>query len=283
MHASHGILTPAHLEFLQCSILACQHRYARRMVGSEWPRPARADTVQTLRYYYLRGLVHMGCEEWQWAVRSFWACMSIPFEGVSAIMIAAWKKMILCQCLLGSNTSVPLAVSNAVTRVLTTREGESQNIPAYRDLVKAFQANDQVQFMALQQTHGALYESDGTMGMVERLAAEVHHRRVRHLASIYSVISLQQLSNELQVPVANLQLLLSQVDGLKAKMDESDFLSLELVNADPISQDGLAQLMDLAERIRALDVSIASSSSYLHLKDTSSRAAIPGPMGVAEL
>ena len=224
----------------------------------------------------------MGCEEWQWAVRSFWTCLSIPFEGVSAVVIAAWKKMVLCQCMLGGNTSLPPAVSNAITRILTTREGDCQNIPAYRDIVKAFQGNDQAQFMALQKTHAAVYQADGTMGMAERLATEVVHRRVRQLASVYSVISLRQLSDKLQVPVANLPVLLSQVNGLTAKA-ESDFLSLELVDSDPISQDGFAQLMDLAERIRALDLSIASSSRYQHMKDTSFRASMTGPLGVAEL
>lgn len=284
MQAAPASLTPAHVEFLQCSILAAQYRYARRMVNSEWPRPIPGcDTVQTLRYYYLRGLLHMGCEEWQWAVRSFWTCLSVPFEGISAVMIAAWKKMVLCQCLLGCPTNLPPAVSNAMTRFLTTREGDNQNVAAYRDLAKAFQGNNQVQFMALQQTHATVWQTDGTNGMVERLATEVLHRRVRHLASVYSVISLEQLANELQVPVESLPLLISQVNGLAVKM-EAEFLSLDLVETYPISPDGLEQLVDLSERIRTLDLSIASSPRFQNLKDNSSaRASMPGPLGVAEL
>jgi hypothetical protein len=169
-----------------------------------------------------------------------------------------------------------------MSRFLTTREGESQNIPAYRDLVKAFQGSDQVQFTALQQTHGEVWQTDGTTGLVDRLATEVLHRRVRHLASVYSVISLDQLSNELQVPVGNLPLLLEQVNGLTVRTD-GDFLSLDLVEANPISQEGLIQLMDLTERIRAIDLSIASSARYQHLKDSSNRTATSGPLGVAEL
>jgi hypothetical protein len=283
MHAAPASLTAAHVEFLQCSVLAAQYHYARRMVDMEWPRPIQgSELVQTLRYFYLRGLVHMGCEEWQWAVRSFWTCLSVPFEGISAIVIAAWKKMVLCQCLLGGSTGLPPATSNAMSRFLTTREGESQNIPAYRDLVKAFQGSDQVQFTALQQTHGEVWQTDGTTGLVDRLATEVLHRRVRHLASVYSVISLDQLSNELQVPVGNLPLLLEQVNGLTVRTD-GDFLSLDLVEANPISQEGLIQLMDLTERIRAIDLSIASSARYQHLKDSSNRTATSGPLGVAEL
>jgi hypothetical protein len=297
--ASPGILTHAHVEFLQCSILAGQYRYAHRIVHSEWPRPGSADvvTVPTLRYYYLRGLVYMGCEDWQWAVRAFWTCLSVPFDGISQIAICAWKKLMFCQCILSSAeetvvTSVPANMSNAMTRFLTTREGDTneEHVSAYRNLVKAFQTSNQVQFTALQQTHANVWQADGNTGMVERLAIALLHRRVRHLASIYSVISMEQLAKELQVAVDTLPLLLSQVEGLKFTI-EAEFLVLDLVEAKHgnISQEGLGQLMDLAERVRTLDLSIATSSRYQHLKDGSSSSstrvamAAAGPLGVAEL
>lgn len=284
MHAAPGILTPSHVEFLQCCILAGQYRYARRAVATDWPRPMKGMPVsQTLRYYYLRGLVHMGCEEWQWAVRSFWTCLSIPSDGISAIVIVAWKRLVLCQCLLGSPTSLPPTASPAVTRFFTTREGESQNILVYRDLIKAVQVNDRARFLSLQQMHAAVWEADHNTGMVKRLATEVLHRCVRHLASVYSVISLQQLGDELQIPTVEVPLLLSQVSGLVANLDPDGMFSLELAEMDIISSEGLAEIMELADRIRALDISIATSTRYQHLKDSSTRVPFPGPLGVAEL
>jgi hypothetical protein len=223
----------------------------------------------------------MGCEDWQWAVRSFWTCVSISSDGISAIVIVAWKKLVLCQCLLSSPTSLPPAASPAVTRFFTTQEGESQNILIYHDLIKFFQANDRIGFLALQHTHAAVWEADRNTGMVQRLVTEVLHRCVRHLASVYSVISLKQLGDELQIPPDDVPLLLSQVDGLVANLDPDGMFSLELAETDVISTEGLAELMGLAERIRALDMSISTSARYQNLKD--SRAPFAGPLGVAEL
>lgn len=292
MNASPSVLTGAHTEFLQCSILAAQYRFARRMCNGEWPRPveARNGNEQTLRYYYLRGLVEMGNEEWQWAVRAFWTCLSIPVEGVSAIAINAWKKMVYCQLLLGIPTSLPSAISNSMTRFLTTqREGEAEHISAYRNVIKAFQTENQVEFTALFQTHAAVWQADGTTGMMERLAIQLLHNRVCHLASVYSVISMEQLARELAVEVGTLPLLLQKVEGLMVEMD-GEWLSLKLKET-PQLQNGstsLEQLMYLTERIRAMDLSIASSARYQHLKDgsgnvASARANLAGPLGVAEL
>jgi hypothetical protein len=41
----------------------------------------------------------MACGSKRLAVRCFWTCLSVPGDAVSAIQIAAWKKMVLVQCL----------------------------------------------------------------------------------------------------------------------------------------------------------------------------------------
>lgn len=93
-------LQQASVEFLQCAILAEQYRYASRLVQDTWPRPTESSSVkQVLRYYYLRGMVHLGCNDFTMAHRCFWTCLSIPAENVSKIMLEAWKKMLLVQCL----------------------------------------------------------------------------------------------------------------------------------------------------------------------------------------
>ena len=94
-------LQQASTEFLQCAILAEQYRYASRLIQDTWPRPSESSSVkQVLRYYYLRGMVHLGCNDFTMAHRCFWTCLSIPAENVSKIMLEAWKKLLLVQCLL---------------------------------------------------------------------------------------------------------------------------------------------------------------------------------------
>ena len=98
-------LTQVQVEFLQACLYAQQYRYAESWVLHTWPRPAgglgttSSSMVRlVLRYFYLRGTVHIGCANWKWARRCFWTCLSIPSDMVSAIAIAAWKKLVLVHC-----------------------------------------------------------------------------------------------------------------------------------------------------------------------------------------
>ena len=93
-------LTAIQVEFLQACIYAEQYSYAERSVRGTWPRPNATTSVrQVLRYFYLRGVVHVGCDQRDMAARCFRTCLCVPAEVVSAIVVAAWKKLVLVQCL----------------------------------------------------------------------------------------------------------------------------------------------------------------------------------------
>jgi hypothetical protein len=102
-----SILHHAHVEFLHCCVLAEQYRYAERLMRTDsWPRPtSMVSSKQVLRYFYLRGIVHLGCDHYRLAHRCFWTCLTVPAEVSSKIAIAAWKKLVLVQCLLQSKTA----------------------------------------------------------------------------------------------------------------------------------------------------------------------------------
>lgn len=63
-------------------------------------------TTETyLRYFYYLGMIRVGCDDLEGAVAAFSVCLTVPSQAVSAITIAARKKMILCRCLLSDPTS----------------------------------------------------------------------------------------------------------------------------------------------------------------------------------
>jgi hypothetical protein len=78
------------VEFMQCALLAGQYRYAARVVGDDWPLPGKGMSAElVLRYFYLRGLLHIGSGNLKLAVRCFWTVLSVPCECVSAIAVDA--------------------------------------------------------------------------------------------------------------------------------------------------------------------------------------------------
>jgi hypothetical protein len=94
-------LTLAQVEFVQACIYAQQYRYGEDVVAAHWPRPTHSTVPLkwVLRYYYLRGTLHLGAGNWAMARRCYWTCLSVPADDVvSSIAVAAWKKLVLVQC-----------------------------------------------------------------------------------------------------------------------------------------------------------------------------------------
>lgn len=121
-------LSQVGVEFLQCALLAEQYRYAARLVDGTWPRPDMTVNVKlVLRYYYLRGMIHLGCNDFVMAHRCFWTCLSVPAEVCCKIAVEAWKKLVLVQCLMNdgtdpenNKTSLPKSLPTCMGRLLTS-------------------------------------------------------------------------------------------------------------------------------------------------------------------
>jgi hypothetical protein len=106
IHSIHS-LTPFDPEFIQICLLAGQYRYAQSFLQS---RPVcnmtldfpnfRLHPTMYLRYHYYAGLVHIGCDDWNSSLDSFYLCLTIPCQSLSAISIAARKKSLLVECIL---------------------------------------------------------------------------------------------------------------------------------------------------------------------------------------
>ena len=68
--------------------------------SSSSPMMMRLHPTMYLRYHYYAGLVHIGCDDWNSSLDSFYLCLTIPCQTVSAVSIAARKKSLLVECIL---------------------------------------------------------------------------------------------------------------------------------------------------------------------------------------
>jgi hypothetical protein len=102
MHENERYITCVHSAFLEAAILAQQYVAAEQHIASSWPTidHTTGSAKDVLRYYYLRGIVHMGCHNWILAMRCFYVCLCFPSKSyVSAMTVAAYKKYVLLSCL----------------------------------------------------------------------------------------------------------------------------------------------------------------------------------------
>mmetsp|Transcript_13225 Transcript_13225/g.15381 ORF Transcript_13225/g.15381 Transcript_13225/m.15381 type:complete len:348 (-) Transcript_13225:518-1561(-) len=102
--SSSNSFTQAHVEFLQCCILASQYSFASKFLN-EYPihnfNKKNISTENVLRYFYFKGIVHIGNQDYKSAVAAFSFCLAVPTKGiVSLITIEARKKIILAKCFL---------------------------------------------------------------------------------------------------------------------------------------------------------------------------------------
>jgi len=104
---SSDILTPAHVEFLQCCLLASQYNFARaftaenpiRTISTSKSNNFLLSSESYLRYHYFLGLIHLGCDDYTSAISAFETCLTVPSKIVSCVTIEARKKMLLAECL----------------------------------------------------------------------------------------------------------------------------------------------------------------------------------------
>lgn len=385
--ASVPALTNAHVEFLQAAAYAEQYRYAERAVGDSWPlptSPAMVNVRDVLRYYYLRGCVHLGCQNLEWAVRCFCACLVVPAETASAVAIAAYKKLILARCLtlpanqgkekqpgasaLAGPLQLPKAAPSCLSRFLSSAfqakssppssspwaslaaaavfappganpeeeheamlvandgpqqggdsegpsalaasvagrgrnrnagnsDNQSLGVKAYGDFVTAFMRLEHEALDKIVQDHQPLFARDENMGLIKQCLSEFRKRQVYYYSRIYSVLSLQDLSNFLQYPVPELRGLLMQLSMEKVwsiQIDDAKGLVHfpRLVELPPAGNEEAQalQLMELTSMVQKLDLAVSASPKYLSIvKNTVRRSAdgaaakATGPRGVAEI
>jgi len=72
----------------------------KRSSSSSFPKPKPLLSSESfLRYFYYLGMIHLGCDDYNAALSVFDICLKVPANIISAIVIAARKKMILARCL----------------------------------------------------------------------------------------------------------------------------------------------------------------------------------------
>lgn len=126
------------IEFLQCALVAEEHQYASRLVSGTWHRPdSTVNAKQVLRYYYLRGMIHLGCNDYIIAHRCFWTCLCVPAEVACKTVIEALKKLVLVQCIMNdgcnkesNGLSLPKSTPTCIGRMITSATGGDSSLAA---------------------------------------------------------------------------------------------------------------------------------------------------------
>ena len=252
-----------------------------------------------LRYFYLVGVVFCGCERWSDAVNSFKICITISSQSVSAIVIAAYKKLIFASLMsVSAKPILPQCTSTVVTRCLTTstsltttsQESLSCGIKAYNEIADAFLSNDIPKLSTKINQYTKLLIGDGNRGLAGQLLDQVRPNIVRSIASVYETISLSKMAKKLDLTSeADVEMILlkmisqgtinSENFDLRLKIDqENSYVHFNVKGSEhnnSLKLDEMAtgamvdkivsytrQCVRMAERVRNLDISLSTSAKF---------------------
>lgn len=242
------VLSTLHVEFLQVCIFAEHYHLAAKTVESTWPRPDKTASLElVLRYYYLRGVVHVQCGEWNWAARCFWTCLAVP-EVVRPISLEAWKKLLLVHCLQYTHCfndttcfwALPKCINPAFSRLLqhprrsnttdvdedipemamhlvemneestanTASTGPASTLAPYAEFVHTFVQVEPQAMSEIIQNHLAIFTQDDNIALIYQCQEELQCRQVYQWCRVYSAVSLDELSQWLTLTPDRVETLL---------------------------------------------------------------------------
>eukprot|EP01061_Rhynchopus_euleeides_P010841 TRINITY_DN2041_c0_g4_i1.p1 TRINITY_DN2041_c0_g4~~TRINITY_DN2041_c0_g4_i1.p1 ORF type:complete len:438 (+),score=142.05 TRINITY_DN2041_c0_g4_i1:267-1580(+) len=204
-HLLHGIqrlrpstdhLTPLHADYVCLCLLQKHYALAADLLGSTIYDVSAKQCGTTPRdfllYYYYGGLVYIGLKEFDKAGGFLETCICCPATCLSAIVVEAYKKLVLVTLIRKGKAYVfpkhcPTVVSKAVGRFCSEYlefamlfEGASTNVAMLGGCI----AN-----------HQALFVADKNLGLVKQAQAAFVSQQVSKLTLTYDTLSLEDIAS----------------------------------------------------------------------------------------
>ncbi|CAM9342461.1 unnamed protein product, partial [Discosporangium mesarthrocarpum] len=268
-------LSPIHADFLHCCILAKCYGVSSRFVDerpifSVDPRKTGLTPVHFLRYFYYSGVVHVGTKRWKDAVDNFRMVISTPANTLSALVVEAYKKLVLVSLIFsGKLTPLPKYTSHVVSRQLKS------HIKEYIMVDNKFQAGDVEKLKAAVTNGREIFIQDGNMGLVKQVTEALMKRKIMQLTHTYITLSLDDIATTVGLSnsrvAENYILRMVESGEICAKIEhpvgtvhfkeDHNEVTPDIMLAR--LEDNLSTTVQLTDRIRRLDMQISVSPQYI--------------------
>ena len=187
------------------------------------PRHSFLAAEDYLRWWYYAGLAHCGVKQWGAAADCFLTCVTTPATVLSAVVVAAYKKLSLVSLLAhGRKVSLPPHTATVVSRGLkssgmSNSSGSSVNdepamvaaakptgpgggggspysTEAYEAIATKFEANDTDGLLAECEKSKVALAKDASWGLAMQVTKALTQRRIARLATCFLTLSLADVA-----------------------------------------------------------------------------------------
>jgi len=265
-------ITPQHASFVQLCLVAEAYTAALPII-SEHPfeldvEKTGVDGKDVRLYLYYAGMAWIGLGRWEEAIEVLRACVQVPAQGCSAIVLEAYKKFILAS-LIHTGTSETLSKG-----FIPSIQRHSKSYALYDELASVFSSNSlKALHKHILQNKDALVK-DRNFGLAKQLFEGLQRRIVVSLTKTFLTLSLSDIASRIKLDTpqeaeafivacikrGEIKASISQKDGM-VSFQGSTHADPNLTRSE--LDDRLKQFIKLAHTIEEADYAMATDPKYM--------------------
>jgi COP9 signalosome complex subunit 3 len=267
-------LTPQHAHFARACISAKCYKAALpildKFVYLVDPKISGIKSEDTRLYYYYGGICYIALKQWEKAIEFFETVIAAPAVMTSAIMVEAYRKLILVSLIhRGEVGNLPKYTNQSVTRVI------KQICTPYEELALAFSLGSFEDLNKAIENNLEPFLKDNNLGLVGQVKTALTDQAIKKLTSTYSTITFSGLlENTGLVEQSETELkILKMVDtrGFEVKINQQQKYVLFSNSGDGYDTDStvshlrnhIHKIVLIHKQIASIDRSIEQSDRYV--------------------
>eukprot|EP01119_Soliformovum_irregulare_P008276 TRINITY_DN21405_c0_g1_i1.p1 TRINITY_DN21405_c0_g1~~TRINITY_DN21405_c0_g1_i1.p1 ORF type:complete len:436 (-),score=94.88 TRINITY_DN21405_c0_g1_i1:62-1369(-) len=283
-------LTSIHADFLQACLAAKNYGVAGKVLEQEISDVA-SETVKTtardvLLFFYYGGLVYIGLKDYRKALTFLRTAVTMPAMALSAVMAESYKKYILLSLIVhGKVSSLPRYTSTVVQKY------HKNAFPQYQEFITIYTTLNTNDLHKCAEQHSELFKKDNNFGLVKQCIQALYRRNIQRFTQTYLTFSLQDIASNSNLPSATeaekqVVRMIQKGEIFATINQENGMVSF---NEDPESYDTLSmaqsldariqKIISLGQKVRAMDETIACSTSYIQRTAMNDRGRWPSEFG----
>ncbi|KAI9216882.1 hypothetical protein BC828DRAFT_282176 [Blastocladiella britannica] len=172
-------------------VVLAQKSALAHVISPIHPLALRVVVRDVLLYHYYGGIVMASLKRYDEAIQLFEFTLTVPSRAVSAIQVAAYKKLVLVSAIArGSIPTIPKMGPSPVPGAVRAAA------EIYHDLVRAMSATDG-RLEATLANHALKFQADDNLGLARQAVTSAQIHALRRLTDVYVTVSLREAARAL--------------------------------------------------------------------------------------
>merc|ERR1719510_1851595 len=167
---------------------------------NEIAKEASANTKNLLLFFYYGGMIAAAIKNFSRALYLLEACVTMPAEAVSHIMLESYKKFLLIWLIVHGDKTQDCLAFPKYTSPVVNKYIKPLCAP-YHEVVKGFYSNQNSELNNIVEKHSNIFNDDGNAGLVAQVCVIQKRMRIKRLTKTFLTLSLDDVAA--RVGIAN--------------------------------------------------------------------------------